>query len=152
MRGSLSFVKASTPRSSVVLILLLYLASHGGLYRHRNLLIFPQISLCLGSNGGHGHAAQHIRRRDAEEVPQTVTDSKDYELHVEDGDQFDEVRARLDDEARAVQMEAEYLEKRQSTQSDWWWANIKRQGWPAYQNDPNYKVFRNVKDYGAKGQ
>ncbi|KAG8894269.1 hypothetical protein FRC00_009221, partial [Tulasnella sp. 408] len=33
-----------------------------------------------------------------------------------------------------------------------WMQTIKRQGISAYNPDPsNYKVFRNVKDYGAKG-
>ncbi|KAK4123046.1 glycoside hydrolase family 55 protein [Parathielavia appendiculata] len=33
----------------------------------------------------------------------------------------------------------------------WWLASIQRQGAPAFNNDPSYKVFRNVRDYGAKG-
>lgn len=35
--------------------------------------------------------------------------------------------------------------------SDYWFANIKRQGTVPFGINPNYKVFRNVKDYGAKG-
>ncbi|RMZ92088.1 hypothetical protein DV736_g646, partial [Chaetothyriales sp. CBS 134916] len=35
--------------------------------------------------------------------------------------------------------------------SDYWVANIKRQGSVAYGNDASYQVFRNVKDYGAVG-
>jgi glucan 1,3-beta-glucosidase len=33
----------------------------------------------------------------------------------------------------------------------WWMSSIKRQGAVAYGNSANYKIFRNVKDYGAKG-
>ncbi|KAF5017714.1 hypothetical protein F66182_10335 [Fusarium sp. NRRL 66182] len=33
----------------------------------------------------------------------------------------------------------------------WWLASIERQGSVAYGGSPDYKVFRNVKDYGAKG-
>ncbi|KAL2270546.1 hypothetical protein VTJ83DRAFT_2730 [Remersonia thermophila] len=36
-------------------------------------------------------------------------------------------------------------------ESGWWLANIQRQGQPAFNPDPNYKVFRNVRDYGARG-
>ncbi|KAI3336640.1 glycoside hydrolase family 55 protein [Xylariaceae sp. AK1471] len=35
--------------------------------------------------------------------------------------------------------------------SQYWFSSIKRQGVAAFAADPNYKVFRNVKDYGAKG-
>ncbi|KAL2125928.1 hypothetical protein VTI74DRAFT_2221 [Chaetomium olivicolor] len=35
--------------------------------------------------------------------------------------------------------------------SGWWVSSIQRQGKPAFNDDPNYKVFRNVRDYGAKG-
>ncbi|KAI5465427.1 family 55 glycoside hydrolase [Mariannaea sp. PMI_226] len=34
--------------------------------------------------------------------------------------------------------------------SSWWFSDIKRQGTVAY-GTPGYKIFRNVKDYGAKG-
>ncbi|RMD40183.1 hypothetical protein DV735_g4966, partial [Chaetothyriales sp. CBS 134920] len=37
------------------------------------------------------------------------------------------------------------------TFSDYWLANIKRQGSVAYGNDASYQVYRNVKDYGAVG-
>ncbi|KAG5972701.1 hypothetical protein E4U55_000744 [Claviceps digitariae] len=37
-----------------------------------------------------------------------------------------------------------------ATNSNWWMANIPRQGKPAF-GATNFKVFRNVKDYGAKG-
>lgn len=37
-----------------------------------------------------------------------------------------------------------------SYNSNWWMASIKRQGVAAY-GAPGYKVYRNVKDYGAKG-
>ena len=40
--------------------------------------------------------------------------------------------------------------KRQAS-SGWWLANIERQGAPAFNDDANYRVFRNVQDYGAKG-
>lgn len=35
--------------------------------------------------------------------------------------------------------------------SDFWLANMKRQGAVPFGHGPDYKVFRNVKDYGAKG-
>ncbi|KAI1742280.1 glycoside hydrolase family 55 protein [Xylaria scruposa] len=35
--------------------------------------------------------------------------------------------------------------------SQYWFSTIKRQGVAAFATEPNYKVFRNVKDYGAKG-
>ncbi|KKA27542.1 hypothetical protein TD95_005119 [Thielaviopsis punctulata] len=37
--------------------------------------------------------------------------------------------------------------------SDWWFSQIKRQGTVAYSTDysTNYTIFRNVKDFGAKG-
>ncbi|KAI0425937.1 glycoside hydrolase family 55 protein [Xylaria sp. FL1042] len=35
--------------------------------------------------------------------------------------------------------------------SQYWVSTIKRQGVAAFATEPNYKVFRNVKDYGAKG-
>lgn len=41
------------------------------------------------------------------------------------------------------------IESRQA--SSYWLASIARQGVVAYGASPSYKVFRNVKDYGAKG-
>ncbi|KAK5091266.1 hypothetical protein LTR05_001447 [Lithohypha guttulata] len=41
------------------------------------------------------------------------------------------------------------LDKRQS--SGFWMETIQRQGSPAYNDDKSYKVFRNVKEYGAVG-
>lgn len=35
--------------------------------------------------------------------------------------------------------------------SSYWVANVARNGKAAFNPDPNYKVFRNVKDYGARG-
>lgn len=35
--------------------------------------------------------------------------------------------------------------------SNYWPANIKRQGLVAFGKSTDYKVYRNVKDYGAKG-
>ncbi|KND92912.1 Glucan 1,3-beta-glucosidase [Tolypocladium ophioglossoides CBS 100239] len=35
--------------------------------------------------------------------------------------------------------------------SSWWMSTIQRQGAVAFQNQGNYKVFRSVADYGAKG-
>lgn len=35
--------------------------------------------------------------------------------------------------------------------SNFWVANIKRQGLVAFGNGADYKVFRNVRDFGAKG-
>ncbi|KAI0199632.1 glycoside hydrolase family 55 protein [Astrocystis sublimbata] len=38
-----------------------------------------------------------------------------------------------------------------SVGSQYWFSTIKRQGIAAYASEPDYKVFRNVRDYGAKG-
>lgn len=38
-----------------------------------------------------------------------------------------------------------------SAASDYWVANIKRQGTVPFGNNPNYQVYRNVQDFGAKG-
>jgi glucan 1,3-beta-glucosidase len=38
-----------------------------------------------------------------------------------------------------------------SGSSPFWLQNIAHQGKMPYNSDSNYKVFRNVKDYGAKG-
>lgn len=38
-----------------------------------------------------------------------------------------------------------------SASSDYWVANINRQGSPAFGQRSGYKVYRNVKDFGAKG-
>lgn len=38
-----------------------------------------------------------------------------------------------------------------SSSSDFWMANVKRQGTVAFGNSSSYEVFRNVKDFGAKG-
>ncbi|GES59356.1 exo-beta-1,3-glucanase Exg0 [Aspergillus terreus] len=38
-----------------------------------------------------------------------------------------------------------------ASSSDYWVANIKRQGTVAFGNNTDYKVYRNVKDYGATG-
>ena len=35
--------------------------------------------------------------------------------------------------------------------SDWWFGNIERTGRVPFGSNSNYPVFRNVKDYGAKG-
>lgn len=35
--------------------------------------------------------------------------------------------------------------------SGWWMSRIKRQGKPAYLGKDDYKIFRNVREYGAKG-
>lgn len=35
--------------------------------------------------------------------------------------------------------------------SDYWLSSIKRQGKAAFNPDGSYQVFRNVKDFGAKG-
>lgn len=44
------------------------------------------------------------------------------------------------------------LEGRQTTDgSTWWFANIQRQGTIPYGTNSSYVLFRNVKDYGAKG-
>lgn len=39
----------------------------------------------------------------------------------------------------------------ESRSSDFWLANIKHQGVVPGGHGPNYQVFRNVKDFGAKG-
>ena len=36
--------------------------------------------------------------------------------------------------------------------SSYWMANIKRQGVAPFNSNPKYQVFRNVKDFGAKGK
>ena len=36
--------------------------------------------------------------------------------------------------------------------SSYWVANIKRQGTVPFSSNSNYEVFRNVKDFGAKGE
>lgn len=38
-----------------------------------------------------------------------------------------------------------------SSSSNYWLANINRQGVVPFGNSTEYKVFRNVRDYGAKG-
>lgn len=44
------------------------------------------------------------------------------------------------------------LEGRQSTWSSrWWFGNIRRQGKVAYNTNPDYQLFRNVRDFGAMG-
>lgn len=43
------------------------------------------------------------------------------------------------------------LQQRADTSSQYWFSTIKRQGVAAFAGDSDYKVFRNVKDYGAKG-
>ncbi|KAI0180067.1 glycoside hydrolase family 55 protein [Hypoxylon sp. FL1284] len=43
------------------------------------------------------------------------------------------------------------IQQRQDAASDYWVADIKRQGVAAFAGSSDYKVFRNVKDYGAKG-
>ncbi|KAI0118701.1 glycoside hydrolase family 55 protein [Nemania sp. FL0031] len=35
--------------------------------------------------------------------------------------------------------------------STYWFSSVQRQGVAAFASEPNYKVYRNVKDYGAKG-
>ncbi|KAI2630636.1 pectate lyase superfamily protein-domain-containing protein [Hypoxylon sp. NC1633] len=42
------------------------------------------------------------------------------------------------------------VQPRQDQASSYWFANIERQGVAVF-GEPDYKVFRNVKDYGAKG-
>jgi glucan 1,3-beta-glucosidase len=39
-----------------------------------------------------------------------------------------------------------------ASSSGFWMGNIKRQGTVAFGNSSNYQVFRNVKDFGAKGE
>lgn len=47
--------------------------------------------------------------------------------------------------------DAQAVAIRQAT-SSYWVAQIQRQGSVAFGSDPTYKVFRNVKDYGAVGK
>ena len=35
--------------------------------------------------------------------------------------------------------------------TSYWVSSIERNGKPAFNGDPNYKIFRNFKDYGAIG-
>ncbi|KAI1376727.1 glycoside hydrolase family 55 protein [Hypoxylon crocopeplum] len=42
------------------------------------------------------------------------------------------------------------VQQRQDAVSSYWFADIKRQGVAVF-GEPDYKVFRNIKDYGAKG-
>jgi glucan 1,3-beta-glucosidase len=46
---------------------------------------------------------------------------------------------------------ANSLEVSKRASSSYWMANIKRQGVAPFNSDSDYKVFRNVKDFGAKG-
>lgn len=39
-----------------------------------------------------------------------------------------------------------------SAASNYWVANVERQGVVPFGKSADYKIFRNVKDYGAKGQ
>lgn len=39
-----------------------------------------------------------------------------------------------------------------SSSSSYWVANIKRQGTVAFGSSTDYQIFRNVKDFGAKGK
>jgi glucan 1,3-beta-glucosidase len=39
-----------------------------------------------------------------------------------------------------------------SAVSSYWVANVERQGTIPFAKTPDYKIFRNVKDYGAKGE
>lgn len=43
------------------------------------------------------------------------------------------------------------LEVSKRAASSFWMANIKRQGVAPFNSNADYKVFRNVKDFGAKG-
>lgn len=47
--------------------------------------------------------------------------------------------------------QAPAVQARQAGQSQWWLASIARNGKAPFNDDAAYKVFRNVKDYGAKG-
>jgi len=40
----------------------------------------------------------------------------------------------------------------ESTASNYWVGNIKRQGVAAFNKNADYQVFRNVKEFGAKGE
>lgn len=47
------------------------------------------------------------------------------------------------------------LQERQTVtvpESTWWYAQIPHQGSVAYGFNSTYKIWRNVKDYGAKGE
>lgn len=43
------------------------------------------------------------------------------------------------------------IQTQNATSSSYWLANIRRQGTVAY-GDSNFQIFRNVKDFGAKGR
>ncbi|KAI0408599.1 glycoside hydrolase family 55 protein [Xylaria palmicola] len=42
-------------------------------------------------------------------------------------------------------------QREDAASSQYWFSGIKRQGVAAFASEPDYKVFRNVRDYGAKG-
>lgn len=42
--------------------------------------------------------------------------------------------------------------EKRSAASSYWVANVERQGVVPFATSTDYKIFRNVKDYGAKGQ
>ncbi|KAJ5627671.1 hypothetical protein N7490_009899 [Penicillium lividum] len=51
----------------------------------------------------------------------------------------------------AIPMNPNGLEVSKRATSSYWMANIKRQGVAPFNSDADYKIFRNVKDFGAKG-
>ncbi|KAF4555700.1 Glucan 1,3-beta-glucosidase-like protein 6 [Elsinoe fawcettii] len=44
-----------------------------------------------------------------------------------------------------------HVKRQAPIDSDWWYAQIQHKGRPAYGNNDTYQPWRNVKDYGAKG-
>jgi len=43
-------------------------------------------------------------------------------------------------------------EKRYGSGGDFWFSQIRRQGFSPYQPNSSYVIYRNVRDYGAKGR
>lgn len=53
--------------------------------------------------------------------------------------------------ATDLNLTAQEFASAEAVGASWWLESIAHQGVAAFNSDPSYKVFRNVKDYGAKG-
>jgi glucan 1,3-beta-glucosidase len=61
--------------------------------------------------------------------------------------------AKVDVQVNAVNGSGSVFADVGAAGSSWWLEQIEKQGMAAFNNNPaGYKVFRNVKDYGAKGE